>query len=247
MDWWQTFFDEQYLKLYEPTLTAERTEREVQGIISALDLKSRARVLDLCCGQGRHAVRLAQEGYRVTGLDLSSHLLAAARQAAEAAGVELALVQGDMREIPFRAKFDAIVNLFTAFGYFDADEENARVLHGVARALKPGGKFLIDIRNMCFTSPLAFNRMWYEAPIGPVFQEYSWDPWTGRDNNTHNWFENGERKSRSFSVRVYAPHEMVSMLRSVGLQPVKLYGGFDLKDYKAHESRRLMILAQKEG
>ena len=78
-------------------------------------------------------------------------------------------------------------------------------------------------------------------------QDRTFDPWTGRDTTVFYWFENGERKSRSFNLRSYASHEMVIMLRSVGLSPVNLYGGWDMSDYHCRESRRLMILAKKEG
>jgi SAM-dependent methyltransferase len=247
MEWWQTFFDDQYLKLYGEVLPAERTEREVKGVLAMLSLPEGAQVLDLCCGQGRHAIRLAQAGLRVTGYDLSPHLLAVAKRDAEAAGVELALVKGDMREIPFRNKFDAIVNLFTAFGYFDADAEDAKVLQGVARALKPGGQFLIDLPNVYLMRSLSTLRTWRESEVGPVLQDVTFDPWTGRDTTTFLWFENGERKTRSFNVRTYASHEVIAMLRAAGLTPVKLYGGFDTSDYHHRDSRRLMILAKKEG
>lgn len=246
MDWWQTFFDEQYLKLYSAVLPAERAEREVRSLLSLLNLPTGAKVLDLCCGQGRHSVRLAQAGLRVTGLDLSPHLLAVARQVAEAAGVELILVRGDMRDIPFRGVFDAIVNLFTAFGYFDSDAENARVLQAVNGALKPGGQFLIDIPNIYYTSHWAPDHTWRDSAAGPVLEEHFWDPWTGRDHSTFHWFENGERKSRSFNLRVYTSYEMIGMLRSAGLIPAKLYGGWDMSDFNHRDSRRLIILARKE-
>ena len=247
MDWWQTFFDDQYLRLYSATLPAERSEREAKAVLAMLGLAPGSKVLDLCCGQGRHAIRMAQAGLQVTGLDLSPTLLAVARQEAEATGVELALVEGDMREIPFRGKFDAIVNLFTAFGYFESDAENAQVLRGVARALAPGGQFLIDLPNIYYIRSLSTLRIWYESAVGPVMQDCTFDPWTSRDTTVFYWFENGERKTRSFSVRTYASHEVVGMLRAAGLTPVKLYGGWDMSDYHYRESRRLMILAKKEG
>jgi SAM-dependent methyltransferase len=246
MDWWQTFFDDQYLKMYGVVLPEERTEQEVAGILAMLGLSAGASVLDLCCGQGRHALRMAQVGLSVTGLDLSPTLLAIAEQGAEAAGVQLTLVRRDMRDIPFENEFDAIVNMFTAFGYFDSDAENERVLQAVRRALKPGGQLLIDLANVYRTNSFPASRIWYESDAGTTFQEHIWDPWTGRDNTTYYWFENGERKSRSFSVRAYASYEMVAMLQAAGLTPLKLYGGFDMSTYNCRESRRLIVLARKE-
>lgn len=247
MDWWQTFFDDTYLKLYGQTLPPERADWEVKGMLSILDLPAGARILDLCCGQGRHSVRLAQAGYDVTGLDLSPQLLAVARQAAEEAGVKLALVQGDMREIPYQGEFDAIVNMFTAFGYFDSDAENERVWHTAAGALKPGGQFLLDNQNIYAINAVANWRYWMDSDVGIVAQDRTFDPWTGRDATVYYWQENGERKSRSFSVRVYTSYELVAMARRAGLTPVKLLGGLDGSAYHCRDSRRCIILAKKEG
>ena len=246
MDWWQTFFDDTYLKMYRDTTPTERTEREIRGILAMLNLPAGASVLDLCCGQGRHCVRLAQAGMKVTGFDLSPHLLAAARRSAEAAGVDLTLVEGDMRNIPFQGEFDAIVNLFTAFGYFD-DTQNQGVLHGAARALKPGGQFLIDVPNVYFINARYTEKIWFESDLGPVMQEHTWDPWTGRDRSVFYWTENSERRTRSFDVRSYTSYEMIAMLRLAGLAPVKLYGRFDMSDYRCQDSQRLIVLAKKDG
>lgn len=247
MQWWQTFFDDQYLKLHGDVLPVERTEREVKGVLAILGLAQGSRVLDLCCGQGRHAVRLAQAGMQVTGLDYSTTLLAVARRQAEENGVELTLVQGDMRGIPFRGEFDAIVNLFTAFGYFESETEDLRVLQSAAGALRPGGQFLIDLPNVYSVRSMPSLKLWRESEVGPLMQDVTFDPWTGRDTTNYFWFENGQRRTRSFTVRTYASHEIVAMLRTAGLRPIKLYGGFDVSDYHYRDSRRLMVLAKKDG
>ena len=144
-EWWGTFFGPDYLRMYrfDPT----RTRQEVDGVLDILGLKPAASVLDLCCGQGRHAVELARRGYEVTGLDASGFLLREARKAARRRRVAVAWVRGDMREIPFRNRFDAVVNLFTSFGYFRTKAEDLAVLRGVRRALKPSGHLLIDTLN----------------------------------------------------------------------------------------------------
>ena len=97
------------------------------------------RLLDLCCGHGRHAVPLAQLGYRVSGLDLSRPLLARAAAAAAAQGQRVGLVEADMRRLPFAdGSFDAVLNLFHAFGYLEDEAQDELVLDEVARVLAPG-------------------------------------------------------------------------------------------------------------
>src|SRR5206468_2227743 len=101
------------------------------------DLGNGGRILDVACGAGRHTIDLAKRGYRVTGFDLSSPLLAEARKAARTAGVKPTFVQGDMRRLPYRNAFEAAISMFTSFGYFDRPEEDRQVLRGIARALRP--------------------------------------------------------------------------------------------------------------
>ncbi len=105
-------------------------------MIDKLELEPGARVLDLACGHGRISLELARRGFHVTGLDLRPRSLELARVAAEGEGLEVEWIRADMREIPPGRRFDAVVNVFTAFGYFDDEPENQRVL-GDARTRRP--------------------------------------------------------------------------------------------------------------
>ena len=149
--WWQRIFaDGSYLRLWsDPILRRSGPSARSRACSIILQPTPGAAILDLACGQGRIAVPLAQRGYRVTGLDLSEQLLDVARAAADAAGVIVEWHRADMRDIPaeWAGRFDYIINIFTAFGYFEDEAENQRVLAGVARALKPDGRFLIESMN----------------------------------------------------------------------------------------------------
>src|SRR5215472_12625802 len=103
-----------------------------------LDLRPGMSVLDLACGHGDMAGQLAARGCQVTGLDSSAVFLDRARADAAAAGLSVEYVAGDMREIPWRGRFDRVVNWSTAFGYFD-DTANRGVLDGIAGARRPAG------------------------------------------------------------------------------------------------------------
>ena len=114
-------------------------EAEVKFIELALGLTEPCDLLDLCCGPGRHSVRLAQRGHRVTGVDISAYNLEKAAEQTAEFGVEVTWREADMRETGLAGSSqDAVINIFTAFGYFD-DEGNQRVLEEIARVLRPGG------------------------------------------------------------------------------------------------------------
>ena len=138
-NWWTDYFDAQYLLEYEPLFSPERDRQEVARLIDVLGLPSGARILDVPCGQGRHAHLLAEAGFDVDGLDYSTDLLARARE--RGTGPKLRYTRGDMRRLPARwsGRFDAVLNLFTSFGFFAHPSDDARVIREFARVLKPGG------------------------------------------------------------------------------------------------------------
>src|SRR5690349_13412465 len=112
--WYQSFFGRDYLDVYDGSFTDERAAVEVSMVEYALGLQKSEAVLDLCCGQGRHSVELAKRGYSVTGLDLSAEYLRLTEAAAAKAGTRLETVEADMRAIPFEARFDAVINMYSS-------------------------------------------------------------------------------------------------------------------------------------
>lgn len=243
--WVPEYFGEDYLRLYQ--FPEERTAPEVAFLGRELGTRipANGQVLDLACGQGRHAVPLAQHGFHVTGLDYQQHLLDAAARRAREQGVTLALVRGDMRQLPcVDMAFDAVMNLFTAFGYF-SDAENAGVLREVARVLRPGGWFIIDVANRDALIRHAQPRSWKRLPDGTlVVSEWDWDPSAGR--YTHRQLLIDEHGQRSFhhSVRVYTCTELTEMLHQCGLIVEAVYGDFQGAALGL-ESPRMICLAQR--
>lgn len=147
MEWWQTIWNTPlYFELYEKQDT-ELAKTQAPQIVNLLGLAPPARILDVGCGYGRHSVELARMGFQVTGLDFSDVQLDRARERAAAAGVEVEWRQGDSRAMTFESEFDAAINMFLSFGYFETDAEHLAMLQGVVRALRPGGKFLLDFWN----------------------------------------------------------------------------------------------------
>jgi SAM-dependent methyltransferase len=229
-DWYRGFFDDDYLRIFLPVLSDDRTAAEVNAVVERLGLAPPARLLDLCCGQGRHAVPLAQLGYRVTGVDLSRPLLGRAAAHATAQGQRVDLVEADMRRLPFaEASFDAVLNLFNAFGYLEDDAQDELVLREVARVLRPGGRFLQELANR-----EAQVRDWHDSDVQRtdgglvVLQERALDLRTSRQLVTWTLLHpDGRRSTRRNAIRLYTLTELAAMLGRAGLELLEVAGDLD--------------------
>ena len=229
--WYVTLFERDWYDLLAPggkrsqvdqDAFAEQTEQEVEFISAVLDLPAEASILDLCCGWGRHTIRLATRGYRMSGLDLSRYHLELARQAATEAGVDSQWLESDMRGVPSpNESFDAVVNLFTAFGYFD-DADNQRVLEEVSRVLKPGGRFLLDVINRDNLMRVFRETDWRESDDGEVILEQRrWDAATGRIHAA--WTvvgTDGQRVTHAHDERIYTLQFSFMIDREHGVETV---------------------------
>jgi SAM-dependent methyltransferase len=247
MPWYQDFFGEDYMRFH--LLGGEREDQrapmECDFVVSALALQPGARVLDLCCGQGRHSVELSRRGYRVTGIDLSEYLLGHARTRAAAAGVEAEFVRRDMRDLPWEDEFDAVLNLFTAFGYLETDEEDEKVLHAVRRCLKPGGRLQMDLHNREWTALRFDPKNWDEHEGHLILDSQSWDERQGRICCTRTIIApDGTRRETGFTLRVYAPSELARMLDRAGLEWEAAYGDRTGAPYSAI-SRAMIVVARR--
>jgi SAM-dependent methyltransferase len=217
--WYVDFFRKDYLNVYGHLFTAERAEKEAVFVEKALELTAGARVLDLCCGPGRHSVPLAQHGFDVISLDLNPAYLELARHAAEAGNVSLKTVVADMREIPFQSYFDAIVNMYSSFGYLESEAEDARVLESAAKASKPGGRLFLDMLNREWAVANYIQNDWHSGEDGTLYVERrDLDLATSR---MHVRFTivgpNGARReSVGHNIRLYTLTEMTRLLHLDG-------------------------------
>lgn len=238
-EWFQRWFGEEYLAVYP-----HRDEAEAEQLIELLarhgvGVAGQA-VLDLACGAGRHACALAGRGARVTGYDLSHPLLLAART--RYAG---ALIRGDMRSLALAAgSFDAVVNLFTSFGYFADDSEHEQVLREVARVLRPGGRFAFDFLNAPRVRATLVSRD--ERSVGgrTVVQERELTPDLRYViKNIH--VREGDGLTFSERVRLLERDEVERMFKGAALAVRAVMGGYDGSAWSA-DSERLIIVAERE-
>ncbi len=216
-------FNEDYLYFYEKILTPEQTEVDVERIVELLDLPPGAEILDCPCGHGRIANALAERGFRVTGLDSSEFFLENARADASARGIEVEYVQGDMRDIPWRDRFDALVNWFTSFGYF-SDDQNKAVLAQFHDALKPGGRFVLETLNITRLL-LNFQPQHFIERDGDLMaDEIQLDVENSRTLTKRMVARAGRTRKTHFVVRWFGVPELRDWLEQAGFESVRTPG-----------------------
>ncbi len=224
------------------------TRPAIEFIATELGLTRGARILDLCCGPGRHAVELAQRGFDVVGLDINSGYIALAQQLAEREGVQATFLTGDMRAIPFEGHFDLIINVGTSFGLFDSDVQNARAIQAVARALKPQGLFLLEMGNRDYYLKHFQAKDWRRLENGRVTvirRDFDYER-----SRIVVAFETvgGERVERwSHSWRAYTLAEMAGMLEQASLVLSSIYGGWDRSAYGVDSPRMVLVSEPKRA
>jgi SAM-dependent methyltransferase len=212
-------FGEDYLHFYAPMLTDERSDREAELIVRLLGLPAGARVLDCPCGHGRIANRLAARGLEVTGVDNDETFLARAREDAAARGAQVEYRSGDMREPPVEAGFDAAINWFSSFGYFD-DDGNLRVLRALHDALRPGGVLALEMHDRdALVGRIASGGepvLLVEAGDDLLIDRARFDPVTGRSHTDRITVRDGRVRRLHFSVRMPTFQELRGWLLAAG-------------------------------
>jgi len=244
-EWHRGFFKNSFYNPASPAAMA-KAPSEAAFVLRQLKLKKGAALLDLCCGPGRHAVEFAARGLAVTGFDYSREYLTEAGARARREKVPLLLERGDMRGLKFNRMFDAVVNLFTSFGYFRKFSDDLKTLKGVARALKPGGLFLLDIIHGDFVRGHFRPRTWAEMEDYYHLEESE----AGPDGVTCAWTripkKGGKILRRVFFSRLYNRRRLSAALKKAGLKPLKFWGGFS-GQLLSPETSRLIVLARKPG
>jgi SAM-dependent methyltransferase len=250
--WFETAFGADYTERYAHRNDEEANEA-VTRLISPLEISRGARVLDLCCGAGRHSLELAKFGFEVVSFDLSASLLRLAGERLKPHAALSSRVRGDMRVLPFAEEsFSLIVNFFTSFGYFEKDSENLRVLSEVARVLNTGGWFLFDFLNR--------ERVVQKFGGTSEIREEQRDKLTGEQSLViRRLSDQGRRVEKDVlrtdirgsdsriaeSLRLYSPAELRDAISGVGLRVTREAGSYDGRIFDPEASERWIAIARK--
>jgi SAM-dependent methyltransferase len=222
-EWWRSWFGPGYLALYDGYL-AERTPVEIDRLEALLALKPPRRILDLPCGQGRHAIELARRGYDVTGADLSPYLLGVAEQRARTSGVHVRWISADMRRPIAGETFEVVLNLFTSLGYFAEEGDDRKVVGAAAGMLAPGGRFVLELTNGERVMARFQEREWFTVGQSAVVERRSLDRTARRMVVERTVSTRNEEDVSLHALRLYGRPDVEEMLRSAGFDRVDLYG-----------------------
>jgi SAM-dependent methyltransferase len=221
MSWWDTFFDSDYIKLWDRFATAEQNAKQADGIWELLGLREGSRVLDAPCGYGRISRLLAGKGASVFGVDQSGELLGRAEaDRGDIPSDRLRYLRADLRSPLSESGFDAAINIFTSLGYDDETDDLA-ILKTLRAAVRPGGQVFVETNHRdavaAFLSRSIKPAHRYEDDT-LIIEEPELDPVSGRIETCWCWSgPQGSGKKRA-SLRVYTITELVKLMERAGLR-----------------------------
>ncbi len=222
----------------------ENAPEEVTNLLSLLKISPGASVLDLCCGPGRHSLELARCGFSVVGVDRTQTYLDQARKQAKTDGLDVEFIQEDMRRFCRPNAFDAVINLFTSFGYFEDEKDDKLVIKNMHRSLKDGGVFLIDTMGKEVLARMFRERDWQKIDGAIMLEER-------KLSKSWSWIENrwimlkdGKVEEFELALRLYSAVELTALLTNSGFKKIKIHGDLVGAPYD-HKAKRLVAVAHK--
>ena len=242
----QWFENENFWQDYAPVVFDETRWAEAEGVAEAVielaGLKKGAAILDAGCGPGRISVELALLGMKVTGVDIIQSELDAALETAKDEGVELELINHDLRTFKSEQKYDCAVNLYTSFGYCDSEEEDLTILKNIFDSIKEGGSFILETVSretaiLNFTSGEEFDRSGIK-----VITDFSVvGAWEGLRSKWNLVLPDGKLIEHEFVQRLYSAPELKKQLLKIGYKRVEVYGGYKKQPYNQNAVTMLLL------
>lgn len=244
------FEDESFWEEFRDVLFSEerleRTEYQVDRFEELLGLEKGDKILDQCCGIGRHSIELARRGYEVTGIDLTEAYLEEAREKSEKESLEIELIKADIRDFKREGFYDAVINFFTSFGYSKFEEENRKVLRNSYISLKPGGKILLDVMGKEILENIFTDTdRWRMKDAYFLENRKIRDDLEMLESEWKLIRDDGEVHEHKFMYKLFTKEKLENMLRDIGFDGIKIYGDLEGSGYD-DSARRLIAIAEKK-
>ncbi len=254
-DWWKDFFKPVTGEVMFKSRAGKPTRLEVEEVLKQLRIKHPLKILDLCCGEGRHSIVFAQNGHKVVGLDYANNFLKVARKEAGQLKLPIKFIKADMKQTSRyfkKEEFDVAVSLYNSFGYFDKRSDDFKTIKEVSKVLKSNGYFVINTINgsgakVRLKNPISMGHEVFKNlfMIDKAYLDF-------KKMRTHaDWTIIDARKKKtsifrgSFQQNVYSHNEMKDMLKKAGFKIVKTWGVLHGGAFDERTSWHQTILAQK--
>lgn len=248
MDSWYT--DENFWAEFEEALfPPERWEAavpETRYLLELLNWSQGSHILDLCCGPGRHALELARRGYGVTGVDRTLYYLKKMQARALQQNLKIQAICVDMKDLSINHYFQAVISMFTSFGYFEEPDDDRRVLENIYTSLLPGGSLIMEMAGRDIVMKQFQPRDWHESHNIYLLEERELDRERRHIMNRWILFKIGEKHEFRFKLRLYSAGDLSEMLSSCGFKEIDIFGGLDQSPYDS-KARRLVVRAKKKN
>ncbi len=202
-------------------------------------------ILDAGCGPGRISIELAMRKAKVTGIDLIRPFLNAANDSAQDEGLDIELIQGDLRNFVRPDAFDAVVSLYTSFGYCNTIEEDVQILKNISKSLKPDGWFILEMTGREIAVRDFIEGEWFERGGFTVLTEFSVEgAWEGLRSRWVLYDEQGRKADHTYVQRLYSAVELRQLMLNSGFSSVEIYGDFDFSPYN-DKARTMVLICRK--
>ena len=235
--WFESWFESDLYDLMYQHRDDKEASAFITKLLDVLSPDPEANFLDLACGTGRHARFIHEQGYQVTGIDLSNRKISIA---SKFQSDKLEFFIQDMRK-PFRINyFDFVLNLFTSFGYFDNIQDNLKVIKSVKSGLIENGIFVIDYLNAQYTIDRLVSRE--EKQFANWHVIINKDIEDGRLVKTMNWSNGTLQRTYDEKVTLFSLHQFESMLSKYNFKIVNIFGDYELNAYDEQTSPRLILI-----
>jgi SAM-dependent methyltransferase len=246
-NWFEHFFTGLVVDFWRAAMPPEATRAEADFFEKTLSAPPGSRILDVPCGDGRLGIELARRGYRVTGVDISGEFLSAARQTAAGEGLAMEWRQSDMRDLPWRAEFDGAFCGGSSFGFL-GDEGDQEFLDAVARALKPGARFILEGLKAAEVLLPQFRER-HDLTLGDLrFEaENRYDHRTGTTENLYTITRGSEKEVKTARHRIYTYRELTVMLEKAGFSDPEGFGSLEGEPFRLGSSRLALAAVRRTG
>ena len=240
MNWYEKWFNTKYYHILYANRDYDEAKLFINNLASHLKLKKNTKIIDIACGNGRHAIYLNLLGYDVTGIDLSKKNIESASKSSKK---NLQFFVHDMRKLFKQNEYDLAVNLFTSFGYFDKDSDNETALLSIANNIKTEGLVVIDFMNV---KKVLMNLIKSELK---VIDDIEFNiTRTIKNNKILKSIKVKDRKEKLVfkeEVSIITLDKFSEYIKKAGLQIIDIFGNYHLESFNALKSERLILVCKK--